>query len=139
MLSDISFTVEGKTIKAHKIILGLRSNYFKTLVQDKGLSSNSLHSYPLGISNLVIEAPYEIFYELVHFCYKPTIKFEDKDKLLHLKDLNSKYKVLELSEMIEEELVPRGKSEEESLGMKLQTSAAIQTEMAPGILPFLFQ
>lgn len=93
----------------------------------------------IGISEVKIEAPYEIVYELVHFCYKPTISIQDKDKLIHLQELNKTYKVLELSEMIEEKLLPRGKTEENSLGVKLQTSAAIQTEMAPGILMFLFQ
>lgn len=74
---------------------------------------------------------------MIHFCYKPTLSFTDKEKLNNLKDLNSTYRVIELSEMIEEKLkeisnVNKNNSIS-SLGSQLQTSAAIQTEMAPGI------
>lgn len=139
--------VAGKKIRAHKLILGLRSHYFKSLLKDKGnLCTLYLLIYS-ELKELTLDSNYELFNELIHFCYKPILSFTDKEKLNQLKDLNVKYRVIELSEMIDEKIkelstnVNKGNANKSnanpSLGSQLQTSAAIQTEMAPGTVYLL--
>lgn len=124
--------MEGKKIRAHKIVLGLRSHYFKGLFKEKGIYVLLAPSLDLGLTELTIESNYEVFAELIHFCYKPTISFTDSAKLRQLKEMNLQYEVLELSEIIEEKLKEITSNVNSSLGFKLETSVVIQTEMATG-------
>jgi hypothetical protein len=125
--------VEQKPIYSHKVILGLRSHYFKELFdKPEGIFIEFSWRFLNGIGNITIsieDANYTLFRELLHFCYSPVISIAAKEDLANLRDLNnSKYKVIELSSSIEEKM-----NSFDSTQKLLETSAAIQTEMAPGI------
>lgn len=61
--SDIGFTVEGKTVHAHKVILSARSDYFRTMLSDMPGPENykSLASIP--------DVSYQSFIGMMHYIY----------------------------------------------------------------------
>lgn len=78
-----------------------------------------------------MDAPYDLFLELVHFCYKPKFLNSDRQFLLGLKELNNRFKVIQMTEMIDEQ-VNQSDSKNQLRKSFMDTSAAIQLEMAPG-------
>lgn len=129
----MEFRVDGRSIRAHKLILGLRSNYFKQVLQKPGTSYHLFIPYLSDTKLMDIgNCDFNTFQELIRFCYKPVFTFKEKENLMKLQEVNATYRVIELNELIDEKLKASNSNSNSSKLASLQTSAAIQTEMAPG-------
>ena len=68
-LSDITFNISGKSIPAHRMILGMRVDYFRSLLYG-GLKESSSTSVELGDDTHL-----EAFQEILEYIYSGKISF----------------------------------------------------------------
>jgi len=90
--ADVTFSVQGKIIQAHKLILKTRSTYFKNL-----FNSNMKES--LTSSILINECDPEIFEAVLYFLYTDMCPSRMKDIRLKLLPIADRYMITKLRKM----------------------------------------
>merc|ERR1712150_387139 len=99
--SDVSFKVEGQVIRAHKMILAVRSEYFQSLLFG-GFQETTLNDI-----DLALDTPLDGFLQILNYIYTGQINFDiqSEDQLLEALALSHKYRLTDLEDSIQDHII----------------------------------
>ena len=99
--SDVTFNIQGETIRAHKLILATRTEYFNALLFG-GFKEKDLDVVDLGS-----DTPLNGFRQILRYIYTGRMRFSDQteDDTLEVLSLSHKYGMAELGESVQDYIV----------------------------------
>ncbi|ELR17140.1 BTB/POZ domain containing protein [Acanthamoeba castellanii str. Neff] len=95
--SDVIFSIEGKIVYAHKVILCSRNEFFKAMLLGPWAKEKCTEEDPI----LITDTPYHIFYSVVEFSYTGDCPQIEPDTVVDLYQASHQYMLLELRKRCE--------------------------------------
>lgn len=93
--------VQSKEIKAHRVILSSQSSYFAKELSNPGRIRTWFNNHAeLRILDLETTHDFQLVELLIRCCYNPLLAVTDSTKLVQLEDINSKYSIRGVSELL---------------------------------------
>lgn len=118
--SDITFSIEGEKVPAHKAILATQCKYFSAMFQSGLMKEDEDASVKLDV-------PLREFNIILAYIYTGKMKAEDEEEALQVLSLCQEYLLTDLSDKIEEKFRPKITMENVFKILKLSTALGLDS------------
>ncbi|OXA42408.1 RCC1 and BTB domain-containing protein 1 [Folsomia candida] len=131
--SDITFTVEGKTITAHKFILTCRSEYFAKMLSNEWKEGN-------GSEIVINDTVYAVFEAILFYIYHEEVKFakDEYENIFDLMKLADSYCEITIRQECEKILI-RNVSKENAFFLVRNAALANASDLERTVVKFILE